>query len=191
MRLGFIIHACECIHVMWPTAAGFRVFLKVSCAPRSLRHVLLGTNSPENLYTQKPLHIEDFTQTNVTQNTFEERNFWTQEHLQKPLQTETITTQKSLHTEAFTHRNLSTQTRKNLHTEAVYTETFAQRNCYTKNLCRKNCLDKGTFTDESVCKQKPLRAQKPLHAETVIHRSLQKEICYTKKRLQKEIFRIL
>ena len=118
--------------------------------------------------------------------TFGQRNICKSLCKQKPLHTHrNLYTQKLLHIETFT------QTRKSLHTEDVYTEAFAQRNCYTTNLCRKNCLDKGTFTDESVCKQKPLRAQKPLHAETVTHRSLQKEICYTKKRLQKEIFRIL
>lgn len=157
---------------------------------------ITSTCAAGNKFTRKPLHTEAVTHRSLYTDKCYTKYLWGKKLLDtgtfaKAFANRNHHTHRNLYTQKLLHIETFTQTRKNLHTEAVYTETFAQRNCYTKNLCRKNCLDKGTFTDESVCKQKPLRAQKPLHAETVIHRSPQKAICYTKKRLQKEIFRIL
>ena len=157
---------------------------------------ITSTCAAGNKFTRKPLHTEAVTHRSLYTDKCYTKYLWGKKLLdtgtfakafanRKPLHT-----QKSLHTEAFTHRNLYTNTEEFTHRSRLHRNLCTEKTATTKNLCRKNCLDKGTFTDESVCKQKPLRAQKPLHAETVIHRSLQKEICYTKKRLQKEIFRI-
>lgn len=182
MRLGFVIHACECIHVMWPTAAGFRVFLKVSCAPRSLRHVLLGTNSPENLYTQKPLHIEAFTRQMLhkiplRKETFGHRNICKSLCKQKPLHT-----QKSLHTEVFTHRNLYTNTEEFTHRSRLH------RNLCTEKLLHKKPLQKELFGQRNLYRRKRLQTETITRTETFTRRNRYTQKPSERNLLHKETF---
>ena len=186
MRLGFIIHACECIHVMWPTAAGFPCFFEGKLCP-----AITSTCAAGNKFTRKPLHTEAVTHRSLYTDKCYTKYLWGK----KLLDTGTFakafanrnhyTHRKSLHTEAFTHRNLYTNTEefthrsrlhrnlcteKLLHEKPLQKELFGQRNLYRrKRLQTKTITRTETFTRRNRYTQKPSE-RNLLHKETFAER---------------------
>ena len=115
----------------------------------------------EELYTEKPLHREVFTQRSLDT----EKLLHTEAFTEKSLYTEELLHTEALHTDAFTQRSLYTRTR--LHREA-----FTNRSFYTKKAFAQRSFYKQILYTRSFYTQRLVRKETFTHWKFYTQRSL-------------------